>query len=378
MRLKIQDIINKHKGKPCVVTTHGPSLDDHLDQVLQLQKDNKVIRISVNEWYDFIERDPDYWVVSSGEFNIGDSITKSGLWNMRRDLPPSAYTSNTLVIGNNTEKTKTLTRSDYPEDVFNKYKHIPLFYNRTADLTDPKFVEENLKNDYIPYDNKHFKGDNCREMLTNFKMHYEENKNLNFTDYGNNSQMWQKPDINDPILKEIIPNTKELEYSIFVHKNIAGHWSPKNKCCRNLDGSLTLQEELQVLSGHEQHMTPGHTVGMFALTFAVIMGCDPIYVSGFDLNYNLGYASSIEPGINVDSPGPGCSAHINTEDAQLIAARACFISTHDRPAWVVYYKQFLLDDMRILKESAENLGINIINLNKDSWHEVFEKGELPS
>jgi hypothetical protein len=32
--------------------------------------------------------------------------------------------------------------------------------------------------------------------------------------------------------------------------------------------------------------------------------------------------------------------------------------------------------MRIIKESAEMLGIEIVNLNKDSWHDVFTKGKI--
>ena len=45
--------------------------------------------------------------------------------------------------------------------------------------------------------------------------------------------------------------------------------------------------------------------------------------------------------------------------------------------WKYVFRDFLLDDMRILKESAELLDIKIINLDKNSWHNVFEKGNLP-
>jgi len=33
--------------------------------------------------------------------------------------------------------------------------------------------------------------------------------------------------------------------------------------------------------------------------------------------------------------------------------------------------------MKIIKESAEKLDIEIINLDRSSWHDVFVKGELP-
>jgi hypothetical protein len=32
--------------------------------------------------------------------------------------------------------------------------------------------------------------------------------------------------------------------------------------------------------------------------------------------------------------------------------------------------------MRILNESAKLLGTKIINLNQDSWYDVFEKGDI--
>ena len=32
--------------------------------------------------------------------------------------------------------------------------------------------------------------------------------------------------------------------------------------------------------------------------------------------------------------------------------------------------------MRIIRESAELLGIKIVNLNKNSWYNTFTKGDL--
>ena len=86
-----------------------------------------------------------------------------------------------------------------------------------------------------------------------------------------------------------------------------------------------------------------------AIAFAVLMGCNPVYISGLDLDYSAGYAES-ETQYQINAPNVG--------------------------HWKYIYRQFLLDDMRILKESAENLGIKIINLNKNSWHKVFDFGDF--
>ena len=312
MKLSLDDIIDKHKDTPCVVALHGPSLSPHIDKIQQLQKEDKIIRISVNEWFDFFESNPDYWVVSNSEFNIRDSITNENVWKQRQ----------------------------YPPNVFNKY-NIPLIYNKVADLTDLEFVDKYLDCDYLPFDNKHFKGDNCLDILKKFKEHYDSNGNLDFTHYGNNAQMWQRPDI-----RNVNP------FCARVHGELAGGWSRTGKCCKNIvDGELTIQEKLQVISGHEQHMGVGQTVGTFCIIVAALMGCNPIYVTGLDLDYSLGYAEGGDKPYYV--PNIGNIGH-----------------------WRYVYKQFLLDDMRILRESAELRGIEIINLNKEAWYDEFKKGEF--
>lgn len=310
MKLKISDIVNKHKGTPCVVALHGPSLNEHKEQISSLQEEKKILRFSVSEWYDFFDTKPDYWIVSNSEFNIQSSLLGDPLWEER----------------------------GYPFNVFNKYD-VPLFYNKSVDFTDPEFVEKNLEHDYLPYDYKHFKGHSCRDILLNFKKYYEKNKNLNFKYYGNNSHMWQKPDV-----KNVNP------YCAKVHNKIGGAYSLNGKCCRHID-SLTIQEELQIISDCDQHLGPVATVGFVGIMFSIIMGCNPIYVSGLDLDYELGYANG------------GEKYHK-------------FISIGNVGHWKHSYRESILSDMKILKESAENLGIKIINLNKNSWHDVFEKGEF--
>lgn len=310
MKLSFDNIIDKHKNTPCVIALHGPSLSPHVDKIQDLQSQKKIIRISVNEWFDFFELKPDYWVVSNTEFNIKDSITNENLWKQR----------------------------GYPPNVFNEYK-IPLIYNKTADLTNPDFIEKHLKCDYLPFDNKHFKGHNCVEILKNFKSYYDSNESLDFKYYGNNSQMWQRPDI-----RNVNP------FCARVHGEIASGWSRDGKCCKNIEKDKpTIQECLQNISGHEQHMGVGQTVGIFCIITAVLMGCNPVYVTGLDLDYSLGYADGGDKPYYI--PNIGNIGH-----------------------WRYVYKKFLLDDMRILRESAELRGIKIINLNKNAWYEEFQKG----
>ena len=308
MKAIYKDIVNKHKNRPCVVACHGPSLDQQKNKIEYLQSQNKILRISINEWYNFFSERPDYWVVSNGEFSIQNSMTRNKIWDER------GYVYNT----------------------FNEFG-VPLLYNATADLTSFDFIEKNLKCDYLPYDTKHFKGDSCLQILKNFKNHYDNHKNLNYFYYGSNKQMWQRPNVEGvhPIVAQI-------------HGHIASAWR-NDACCHHFINK-TAQEHLQDITGHPRHMGPGQTVGLFALLFAVMMGCTPIYITGMDLDYSIGYAKG-DLNLPINFPNIG--------------------------HWKYVFRDFLLDDMRILKESAELLDIKIINLDKNSWHNVFEKGNLP-
>ena len=314
MKLTFKDIENKHEGETCIVTLHGPSLSPYINDIEYLQKEKKIKRISVNEWFDFFSEKPDYWVVSNTEFNIRDSILNENIWRQR----------------------------EYPVDVFNAYK-VPLLYNRAADLTDPKFVDENLSFDYLPFDNKHFKGHGCIEILKNFKKHYEENKNLDFKMYGNNTQMWQMPDTKNKNINEVCAK---------VHAAPAGGWSRIGHCCHlRQKEEPTLQEKLQEYTGHDQHLGVGQTVGLFCVAFAILMGFKKIYIVGLDLDYTLGYAEGSDKSYYV--PNIGNVGH-----------------------WRYVFKEFLTDDMRILRESAELKNCEIINLNKEAWYDIFKKGDL--
>ena len=42
-KLKFDDVLDIHKDDPCVVACHGPSLDDHKEEIEKLQKQKKII-----------------------------------------------------------------------------------------------------------------------------------------------------------------------------------------------------------------------------------------------------------------------------------------------------------------------------------------------
>ena len=88
---------------------------------------------------------------------------------------------------------------------------------------------------------------------------------------------------------------------------------------------------------------------MNALAFAIIMGCNQIYISRLDLDYNKGYANSDKDDWKIKAQGPN--------------------------AWTPV-RENLQNDIRVLSESAKNRGIEIINLNPEPWYDSFEVGEL--
>ncbi len=315
MRLTYNDIIDRHAGEACVVTGHGPSLDLVKEEIITNHQKGKLLRLCLNNWFDYYATKPDYWVLSSTEFTLQNGLENTAWWQGRQ----------------------------YPPDAYNKY-NVPIFFNDSADLTDLKLIDDLLKPDYLPYDSKHFKGHTCVGIMSNFREHFEEHKNFNFSYYGENPTMWLPPDKKayeqvkcDPVYLDYPPQS----------------WSRQNKCChRILSDRPTIQETLQELSGHSQHFSTGHTVAYFAITAAILMGCSPIYVAGMDLDYSTG--------------GPYAT---NTVDAKR----------HFPPGTYGHFKLFrkhIETDLKIINESAQRRGIKIVNLNKDAWYESFEKGSL--
>ena len=287
MKIEIKNILDRHKEIPCVITAHGPSLNVNKQKIIELQSAGDLLRFSVNNWWDYFTIAPDYWILSSSEHAfpmriLFDTIKKAGC---------------------------------------------PIFYSDDGDFTSKSEIEKNILGEWLVYDQRHWEGKHCIEILKTFKEHYERNKNFHFTRFGNNEVMWHPPR---------------------CYTN-SGH-ALDGKCCdQNNPPRMTLQEHLRNLTGTHQHYSTGDTVSMHAIAFAIIMGCNPIYVSGFDLDYNKGYANSDKDDWKHKAQGPN--------------------------AWTPV-RENLQNDILVLSESAKNRGIEVINLNQDPWYEGFKIGQL--
>lgn len=98
-------------------------------------------------------------------------------------------------------------------------------------------------------------------------------------------------------------------------------------CKLNLDPTrLTIQEELQKYTKFKEHYSTGNTIALYMITFAILMGCNPIYVFGVDLNYKNGYANN--PKL------------INHDSFNL-------------------YMDNIMNDLRIIRESGANIGVKL-------------------
>jgi CMP-N,N'-diacetyllegionaminic acid synthase len=158
------------------------------------------------------------------------------------------------------------------ENEHQRYNQGPLLiYADSVDLTPVKRVEELLEIDYISYDQRHFNGEAC------------------FT-------------------------TAE--------------------CCDQItSGRLTIQEELQKYTGHEEMYSSGSTGALHMAAISIILGCKEIYIFGVDLDYEKGYATE-KKDRNWDDFSP--------------------------------YVDSIVDDFRIIAESAEKIGAKIYSTCKGS------------
>ena len=291
--MEFKDLIDKHKDEACVVAASGPSLNTVKGNIEKGQRKGKLLRISTNNWYDFFDEKPDYWVLANTQ----------------------------------TETVQNLAHK------MNEHM-VPILFADSVDLTEESFIEENLKCDYLGYDQRHFKNSTCMEIIKSFKEHYENKQDFNFLEYGNNSKMWAPPRCNDGAGFSGV-----LSYGVGFN----------GRCCRRIKKNrLTIQEELQQVSGFNQHYSTGDTVALHLIAFAIIMGCNPIYVAGLDLDYAKGYADSkVNVPINMGAYNDWSRLREN-----------------------------LLNDLYILNKSAKLRDIKVINLNKDAWYNQFDKGDL--
>jgi hypothetical protein len=102
-------------------------------------------------------------------------------------------------------------------------------------------------------------------------------------------------------------------------------------CGKYFTGEKTIQEEVQKYTGHHEHYSTGDTVAVHMIAIAILMGCNPIKIYGVDMDYTKGYAKN--DGI-LDKEIP---------ENDIFAPLKSNVS----------------NDIRILTESAKNIGVDI-------------------
>jgi len=235
-KLSFNDIKDTHKGKVGFAVATGPSLKPHLSQIIELSHDENHSVVSVNECDTMFPN-----------LNVKYRVVANSFLTIRREHNRFNRTMGTLLI--------------YADTVYTTPKDI---------------VNSLLKVDYLPYDQRHFKGDHCK--------------------WGNG------------------PNGT-------------------SNCCHHIeDGRLTIQEELMNYCNVDFHYGGGDTVALHMLTISILLGCNPIYLVGTDLDYAKGYADGVTT--NHDSLAP--------------------------------YVNRILKDMEIINKSAENIWVKIYSLCEGS------------
>lgn len=165
--------------------------------------------------------------------------------------------------------------------LFNSKPNTTLVYASSADLTDKNFVEKNLSINYLPYDERHFNSMPCGV----------------------------------------------------------------GTCCSLIEpGTKTIQEYLQFITEYEKMYSSCGTVGIHMIALAVILGCNPIYVSGIDMNYATGYV----------------------DDSSL---KDVFGNVSD-------FSEEFGRQAQIISDSSKKIGVEIINLSKLSTYGGLNKGEF--
>ncbi|HYE68809.1 MAG TPA: hypothetical protein VEA58_09375 [Anaerovoracaceae bacterium] len=190
--------------------------------------------------------------------------------------------------------------SDNPfciRNAYNRYNGRPntmLLYTDCLDLTPRQWVADHLTIEYLGYDQRHWSNEPCS--------------------WGN------------------LPGGRHI-------------------CCDGIiPGRLSIQEYFQKVTGMDHHYGAGDTVGVHMVALAVILGLNPIYVTGIDLDYTHGYVNNEIP------------------NAQLRIGMG--ISSMNKSPQIV---DRVVEDLKIINRSARNLGIDIYDMNGDGrLSEVFE------
>jgi hypothetical protein len=187
----LTDYINKESGKTAYVCGLGPSLRPYLPLLKNNENNKSSFIISCNEVDIMTNLIPKYWVLSQHV---------------------------ELNIRNMNERVK-------------KYSDTILVHGDSMDTTPRNWIFENVTNEYIGFDQRHFQSQKCTGC--------------------------------------------------------------PNNCANLIEGRLTIQELLMKITGCQERVGTGHTVMIFMVALSIILGAKNIYILGVDLNYSNGYVDGI-------------------------------------------------------------------------------------
>lgn len=118
-------------------------------------------------------------------------------------------------------------------------------------------------------------------------------------------------------------------------------------CCDGIiPGRLCIQEEFAKYTKSEITYGPGDTVGVHMLALSVMLGHNPIHVTGIDLDYTDGYVNN-----DVDDPDINMAYRIDIgrqsiNKSQIMVER-------------------IMKDIKTIRECAANIGTEIYAFDKD-------------
>jgi len=134
----------------------------------------------------------------------------------------------------------------------------------------------------------------------------------------------------------------------WIDSNIKRDYLPYDQYTQQPDYHL-IQDDFRIYTGHDVNYGSGDTVALHMISTAVMLGCNPVYIAGIDLDYRLGYAS---------------------HRGQLVADGGYYVATMND------YLDRNLTNLRIINESAKRKGVSIINLNMGTTYDIFPTGAV--
>lgn len=117
---------------------------------------------------------------------------------------------------------------------------------------------------------------------------------------------------------------------------------------RGMDDLSDIRNILQEYSGLKKRYKGVGTSVVHSLAFAVVMGCDPIYICGLDLDYKKGFAKH-------QSRTPLANYRLND---------------------MTDFYDVTIDALKVIKEHADHIGVKIFVTHGNPTHGVFEHKPL--